>query len=157
MPNRINKICLNNCAEHAIAGRHYCESCCAKIDAEREAKRQKYEKERQKIHGTAAARGYDYKWNKVASFVRRTEPICRMCKNKLAEMVDHVVPLKQGGERLALDNLQPLCNKCHVAKTAADVVKYSCADDGMIKNRLGGLKMAIEKPEKEKKSVKPPY
>ena len=31
--------------------------------------------------------------------------------------VDHVVPLKRGGDQLALDNLQALCRACHIEKT----------------------------------------
>ena len=34
--------------------------------------------------------------------------------------VDHVVPLKRGGDAWALNNLQTLCRACHLAKTATE-------------------------------------
>jgi len=35
------------------------------------------------------------------------------------DQIDHKVPLEQGGSNDD-DNLQPLCNDCHQAKTAAE-------------------------------------
>ena len=34
--------------------------------------------------------------------------------------VDHVRPLYRGGAPWALSNLQTLCRRCHIAKTAAE-------------------------------------
>lgn len=53
----------------------------------------------------------------------KQEPVCRMCKDALATMVDHILPIRDGGDRLAYSNLQPLCVKCHARKTADDVAQ----------------------------------
>ena len=42
---------------------------------------------------------------------------CRKCGRAGRLEVDHVVPLKRGGDPLALDNLQALCRACHIEKT----------------------------------------
>lgn len=51
--------------------------------------------------------------------------LCLHClankKIKYADMVDHIEPIKFNWSlRLDIDNLQPLCNVCHNAKTAID-------------------------------------
>jgi len=125
MPNRPSNICLNGCRAHAVGGRHYCPQCAARIDDEREQRQAEWEAGRTVREGTAHKRGYDARWQRVSKMVRKNEPACRMCMDALATLVDHIVPLKQGGERLAMDNLQPLCAKCHAVKTRADRVKYS--------------------------------
>lgn len=44
-----------------------------------------------------------------------------MCekKGKLVgvQVVDHIIPIKQGGKELCSDNLQSLCHSCHNRKT----------------------------------------
>ncbi|MRB19217.1 HNH endonuclease, partial [Bacillus thuringiensis] len=51
------------------------------------------------------------------------------CKNnrklKVADMVDHIIPLKVDPSlKLKLENLQSLCNPCHNRKTAEDKKRY---------------------------------
>ncbi len=43
----------------------------------------------------------------------RNYPDCR----RDAEVIDHITPFAEGGTD-AYHNLQPMCNKCHVEKTA---------------------------------------
>ncbi len=38
----------------------------------------------------------------------------------VASVVDHVVPIKDGGERFDAANLQALCVSCHNRKTATE-------------------------------------
>lgn len=49
------------------------------------------------------------------------EPLCRHCRRKglvrLAEELDHIVPLHLGGAVWDPRNLQPLCKRCHSVKT----------------------------------------
>jgi len=77
--------------------------------------------------GDRAERGYDGRWRRVRAMHLRSEPLCRMCQAAgrvtLATMVDHIVPIRDGGERLDDDGLQSLCVDCHAAKTADDLVK----------------------------------
>ena len=66
--------------------------------------------------GSAAWRGYDARWRKLREKVLFTQPLCVMC-GAVAVDVDHIIPIRQGGAVLAVDNLQPLCRQCHIRKT----------------------------------------
>lgn len=77
--------------------------------------------------GSNTERGYDNRWRRVREVHLHAEPLCRMCKADglvtMATMVDHIVPIADGGEKLDEDNLQSLCRDCHARKTADDLVK----------------------------------
>lgn len=51
-------------------------------------------------------------------------PFCEEClkvgKRTKATIVDHIVPIKQGGEKFAPSNLQSLCWSCHSRKSAEE-------------------------------------
>jgi len=69
------------------------------------------------------ARGYGTAWDRLRAEVLSAEPLCRVCMAKgrvtAAVAVDHIVPrAKGGGDDWA--NLQPICESCHLAKSAAD-------------------------------------
>jgi len=124
MPSRPRTFCINGCKAQSISDSRLCATCDAVRQKKIDARRAVIAKKRTARFGTSREQGYDWQWEKVSKHVRRNEPICRMCKNALASCVDHIVPIKQGGERLAIDNLQPLCHKCHAVKTAQDVSRY---------------------------------
>ncbi len=77
---------------------------------------------------TAAARGYDGRWQKARrTFLSRAEnALCQHCKASKrlvsAVVVDHVIPHK-GNQALFWDsgNWQPLCTRCHNAKSAKEM------------------------------------
>jgi 5-methylcytosine-specific restriction enzyme A len=84
----------------------------------------------------------DYgRWNgrKLTDFRKRyleRDPLCAECKRqgriKLAEEIDHIIPLHKGGT-YEDSNLQGLCKPCHQEKTAADMgvkQKVSISIDG---------------------------
>lgn len=51
-------------------------------------------------------------------------PLCRHCEEKgiikEAEVVDHIKPIEQGGNKLDVKNLQSLCHSCHNKKSNAE-------------------------------------
>lgn len=63
-------------------------------------------------------------WKAVKKRHLALEPLCRECskEGKLvrATMVDHIVPIKEGGAPLADTNLQSLCWSCHSRKSAQE-------------------------------------
>lgn len=63
-------------------------------------------------------------WKRTRNYVLSEEPLCRECsKKKLvvpATDVDHILPISDGGNPWDLDNLQPLCSRCHKRKTAIE-------------------------------------
>ena len=64
------------------------------------------------------------RWRAVRAAVLRERPLCCACERAgalvAARVVDHVVPIKDGGERFDAANLQPLCVPCHNRKTASE-------------------------------------
>lgn len=74
------------------------------------------------------------RWQQLRARVLRAHPMCRRCKRRLAEIVDHIIPAEVA-VRQAQDsgkyqsrwagyflrsNLQGLCRSCHAEKTAED-------------------------------------
>jgi 5-methylcytosine-specific restriction protein A len=68
----------------------------------------------------STARGYDWTWERLSRMIRRERPICEHCGVAPSRMVDHIVPLRAGGARLDLANLQALCLPCHASKTRSE-------------------------------------
>ena len=79
-----------------------------------------------------ARRGFDTElgfyqsaaWRALRAACLRAHPLCRLCAARgllvAATVVDHIVPIKDGGERFEANNLQGLCVSCHNAKTARE-------------------------------------
>ena len=68
----------------------------------------------------STARGYDWTWERLSRMIRRERPICEHCGVAPSRMVDHIVPLRAGGARLEVENLQALCLPCHASKTRSE-------------------------------------
>lgn len=70
------------------------------------------------VAGTQRTRGST--WMRIRAAVLREHPHCAGCMKtgriRLAQEVDHVVPLHLGGGDNR-ENLQPLCIECHAAKS----------------------------------------
>lgn len=70
--------------------------------------------------GSAAARGYGRRWQKLRLLVLHEQPICETpgC-GCMATDVDHIIAKRKGGtdER---DNLRALCHACHSRKTGRE-------------------------------------
>lgn len=69
-------------------------------------------------------RGYDWNWTRLSRAYRKIYPLCRICldigKPTPGALVDHIIPLDEGGERLDEKNMQTLCRPCHAKKTHDD-------------------------------------
>lgn len=86
---------------------------------------QTHQRKKERERGTAHERGYDARWRKARLAFLRANPLCLQCEGYgrivPATVVDHVVP--HCGDRVLFwdqDNWQPLCARCHSAKTAAE-------------------------------------
>ena len=75
---------------------------------------------RDKERGSAAQRGYTYKWQQYSKQFLKQYPLCAVC-GAPATVTDHIVPHK-GDRDLFWDrfNHQPLCKRCHDRKTATE-------------------------------------
>ncbi|WP_158291876.1 HNH endonuclease [Paracraurococcus ruber] len=73
---------------------------------------------------SSTARGYGQDWRRVREQVLADEPLCRFCQAKgrvtAATDLDHIRSFQGLDDPLRLDrsNLRPLCQPCHMARTA---------------------------------------
>lgn len=95
-----------HCPGHATHD-GYCDACYTAREQQRNTDR-----------GTAAQRGYGYRWAQLRLVVLREHPACVVCGAPATD-VDHITPKRLGGQD-ALDNLQPLCHACHARKTLGE-------------------------------------
>jgi 5-methylcytosine-specific restriction protein A len=97
-----------------------------------------------------ARRGFDAEvgfyqsrqWRVVRAAFLREHPLCGLCSARggliPARVVDHVVPVKDGGTRYLASNLQALCVSCHNRKTARESAGRRVPPGGDESLRLGG-------------------
>lgn len=58
----------------------------------------------------------DKRWRRDSKRYLRDNPLCIEC-NYPAVLVDHKIPIKQGGSVWSRDNWQSMCRSCHTVKT----------------------------------------
>lgn len=71
---------------------------------------------------TRRARWHGYgttRWRKLRKLTLALEPLCRECKS-IATVLDHIKPVRDGGEPFDAANLQPLCAACHNSKSGKE-------------------------------------
>ncbi|MGX8703542.1 MAG: HNH endonuclease [bacterium] len=59
-------------------------------------------------------------WRRVRARYISLHPICEICGRAAAEVVDHIVPINQGGAPLDESNFQALCSTCHNRKSGRE-------------------------------------
>lgn len=112
MPTKPKHACLKpGCPNLVASGNSYC--------PEHKASRTNdYEKKRL----SPSKRGYDARWYKYSAKYRKDHPLCvnyPEC-HKETDVVDHIVPVNQGGDFWDPGNHQPMCKPCHDRKTAQE-------------------------------------
>jgi len=82
------------------------------------------ERIRDKERGSGSARGYDVDWRRFRILFLNKNPFCCVedCGEK-ATQIDHVVTLRDGGERFDEGNLRAMCAKHHSQRTGRDQVR----------------------------------
>lgn len=74
--------------------------------------------------GSTHDSGNDRRWQGVRDAYRATHPLCeRPGCPRLADDVDHVTPLAEGGAKYDPRNFMSLCEDHHKAKTNADALR----------------------------------
>lgn len=74
-----------------------------------------YRKRLDEERPNSAKRGYGYAWRNARESWLRRNPLCVWC-GRVATMVDHKVPVKEGGPLLDESNFQSMCHTCHEIK-----------------------------------------
>ena len=67
--------------------------------------------------GTAAARGYGGRWQRLRKMYLQSYPVCVRCGQPATD-VHHIIARRNGGGD-SYDNLMALCHSCHSKVTAA--------------------------------------
>ena len=78
--------------------------------------------EERKAHGRRKYHDPRYnssRWRKARSIYLKHHPRCKEC-NRLAGVVDHIKPVRLGGEFYDPDNWQALCTVCHNRKSGKE-------------------------------------
>ncbi len=57
------------------------------------------------------------RWKRIRLKYLQTNPICELCNEVQAVLVDHITERKDGGCVDCIDNLQSLCQLCHNRKS----------------------------------------
>ena len=68
-------------------------------------------KEDQKIYKSA-------RWRRVREIILSKRPLCEC--GRPATIVDHIIPIRWGGEIWDRDNLASMCQSCHNKKSAKE-------------------------------------
>ncbi len=110
MPYKAKKPCAYpNCPE--LTDGRYCEK--HKPQAEREYNRYGRDGDSKSFYNSKA-------WRRIANAQLKREPLCAECLKEgrvtPAEIADHIQPIREGGARLDMENLQSLCRACHNRK-----------------------------------------
>jgi 5-methylcytosine-specific restriction protein A len=73
-------------------------------------------------------------WRKARKAFRLKNPLCKHCDDNgittAAKVVDHIIPMKAGGDPLKESNFQSLCNRCHNIKSSNESRGYGVKSPG---------------------------
>ena len=69
------------------------------------------------------------RWIRFRNWFRSKYPLCKRCLDEKRgpvpmKIVDHIIPIDQGGAKYSEGNCQSLCQECHNRKTKEDQLKY---------------------------------
>ena len=64
------------------------------------------------------------RWKSLRRYYMQMNPLCEECDRlgftTPGECVDHITPMRWGGDKTSLNNLQTLCNLCHSVKSGKE-------------------------------------
>lgn len=103
--------CSKGCKEKHSNSNGFCEAHKPKRKSER------IKKESSKLYN-------DRRWKKYSERFRRASQVCALFDScgGIAQCVDHIIPVEDGGDFWDTANHQPLCNSCHARKSAREGV-----------------------------------
>ena len=91
--------------------------CCEKCEAERN----KDYNHNRRDH-TLQSFYNSKQWKAVRLIALQANPFCVVC-GRPAQIADHIIELRDGGEPLSLENIQCMCSPCHNRKSAKEAAK----------------------------------
>ena len=83
-----------------------------------------HQEEKAKMYGYKDTEFYNStRWRALRRWHISGSPLCVVCGD-IGHVVDHKIPIRQGGEKYDINNLQTLCEKCHNEKRAHEKKLY---------------------------------
>lgn len=64
---------------------------------------------------------HSYEWVKYRAAILKNRGVCHC--GEPATMVDHIVPINEGGGKFDPFNVQPMCDSCHAKKRQAESMR----------------------------------
>jgi len=105
MPQAPYKPCAKAGCPNLVRQVRYCDTCKPKMSRASRVD----QKVRKRFYNSKT-----WKYTRIEQL--SLEPLCRSCR-RLANEVDHIVPISLGGQEIDPNNLQSLCKRCHSKKT----------------------------------------
>lgn len=106
MPHRAARIC-SKCKGRVTASR------CSTCEKQRQPQRDTKTPDERRFYGS-------WEWKQIRARHLKREPLCRTCyaqgRVTAANTVDHITPIREGGNPRDPDNLQSQCGTCHQRK-----------------------------------------
>ena len=120
MPTKPARPCrMAGCRNRCEDGKQYCPEHQLVVERAR----------RKRLEGDECAEFYQTReWRMLRKEVLTAEPLCRICREHgrltPATIVDHIMPIRQGGDKMDRSNLQPLCARCHERKSIEEGSRF---------------------------------
>lgn len=116
MPMKPKKPCgYSGCPNLVPVGERYCSEHKKLVDKQYN----KYERDKKSQLFYQST-----EWKQLRKAKLASQPLCEECLRQgrvtKANMVDHIKPIRQGGQALDMNNLQSLCWECHSKKSALE-------------------------------------
>ena len=125
------------CDKHRTRQRYCNQPGCNQIVTDSNwCKEHEPDKQHDDRRGSAASRGYDSTWEACRAAYMAKYPLCGRCQRqgrvRSADMVHHIISIRDGGARLDYSNLLSVCWHCHgrfggKGETVAQVRQYKQA------------------------------
>lgn len=114
------KVCMD-CPTLITSGAR-CLPCLARHETRKAAK---YDADRP----SPTERGYGYLHEKWRERVLARDPLCQGWPHQSGcgtrtTVADHIVPIRQGGKRLSMNNGRGMCEPCHNRKRQSEKMQY---------------------------------
>ncbi|HPF54679.1 MAG TPA: HNH endonuclease [Clostridia bacterium] len=105
-----------------------CSALCEEAYCDKHRQQVNHEYNTQQRDKAASSFYASARWRSLRKQKLALNPMCEECarQNRLtpATMVDHIIPIKQGGQALDMENLQSLCWSCHSAKSILEGSRF---------------------------------
>ena len=118
MPAKLMRGCKERlCPKRAVNSAGYCE------DHERKEVSSRFARNKRRASSDDRSEHHSFYnsqlWRNMRRMHLHKEPVCQSCGIP-GDMVDHIIPMHEGGDRLDPFNLQTLCNRCHAKKRGCE-------------------------------------